>query len=237
MKTFVMGDIHGSYDALIQCIERSGFNPKIDTLISLGDICDGHPQTRQVIDYLLTLKNLIVCKGNHDSSTEGCGNVEFGWSLGWMITGKEIPLCWYQGGQFTAASYDYDRRNVPQSHINILKNAHPYYIDENNNLYVHGGFDERYLIEEQDIETLMWNRDLIYKYCRGHAKHPIENYNQVFLGHTTTQAISHDVEAVTPIISHNVIALDTGGGWNGKLTIMNVETLEYWQSDLMTPYQ
>jgi len=233
IKTYCCGDIHGNYDGLMQCIERSNFNPETDRLISLGDICDGHRNTKQVIDYLLTLKNFILCRGNHDSSLCGCGNVDYGWSLGWMLTGKEIPLCWYQGGQFTAASYDYNRKNVPQSHINLLKGALPYFIDDKNNLYVHGGFKLRKSVEEQDPEFLIWDRDLVYKYGRGYAKHPIKKYNHVFLGHTSTQAIKHDWEATDPIISYNVIALDTGGGWNGKLTIMDVETLEYWQSDVM----
>ena len=30
----------------------------------------------------------------------------------------------------------------------------------------------------------------------------------------------------------NIWALDTGAGWSGKLTIMNVNTHEYWQLDL-----
>jgi serine/threonine protein phosphatase 1 len=148
-----------------------------------------------------------------------------------------IPLWENQGGRATMLSYDYDRRNVPQSHIDLLKSAVPYYIDDRNNLYVHGGFDERYPIEEQDPETLMWDRDLVYKYGRGYAKGPIKEYKRVFLGHTSTQGIMHDWNATDPIITDNVIALDTGGGWNGKLTIMNVDTLEYWQSDIQTPSQ
>jgi serine/threonine protein phosphatase 1 len=28
--------------------------------------------------------------------------------------------------------------------------------------------------------------------------------------------------------------IDTGAGWSGKLTIMNVDTKEYWQSDLIS---
>lgn len=35
-----------------------------------------------------------------------------------------------------------------------------------------------------------------------------------------------------PIHVCNVWNLDTGAGWSGKLTIMNVTTKEYWQSDL-----
>lgn len=234
MSIFVIGDIHGNLDALLQCIERSGFNQEQDTLISLGDICDGKHQTKQLIDYLLTSKNFILCAGNHDSSVEGCGNVEYGWALGWMLNGKEIPLWWHQGGMATALSYDYNRRNVPQSHINLLKNARPYYIDENNNLFVHGGYNPIKPIEEHDREYLMWDRDLAYAFGRKYAKDPLP-YRHVFLGHTSTQGIAHSRDATEPITHLNVTCLDTGGGWNGKLTIMDVETLEYWQSDLQSP--
>lgn len=41
MRTLVMGDIHGGYKALMQCLERSKFDYEKDTLIQLGDICDG----------------------------------------------------------------------------------------------------------------------------------------------------------------------------------------------------
>jgi len=40
-KTFVIGDIHGGYKALLQCFARSGFDYKKDKLICLGDITDG----------------------------------------------------------------------------------------------------------------------------------------------------------------------------------------------------
>lgn len=44
MKRFVVGDIHGGYKALAQCLKRSEFDPEKDFLISLGDICDGWPE-------------------------------------------------------------------------------------------------------------------------------------------------------------------------------------------------
>ena len=50
MRTFVIGDIHGGYLSLKQCLERSSFNYEEDTLISLGDICDGWPETKRCID-------------------------------------------------------------------------------------------------------------------------------------------------------------------------------------------
>ncbi len=40
-KTYAMGDVHGAHKAVIQCLERSGFDKKKDELILLGDIADG----------------------------------------------------------------------------------------------------------------------------------------------------------------------------------------------------
>jgi serine/threonine protein phosphatase 1 len=224
MSTFVIGDIHNRYQALEQCIERSHIDKQKDTLISLGDICDG-PQTGtdKVINTLLGFKNLIICAGNHDGE----------WFKNYLKTGVELPIWVHQGGYYTLLSYDSKRENIPQSHINLINNELPYYIDELNNLYVHGGFDERYPIETQDPIEIMWNRELACSYgSNGQQKAPITTYNRIFLGHTSSQFITCNDANDRPIITNNVIMVDTGAGWIGKLTIMNVETLEYWQSDI-----
>lgn len=38
-----------------------------------------------------------------------------------------------------------------------------------------------------------------------------------------------------PLKIGNLVCLDTGGGWDGKLTIMNIDTEQYWQSELQLP--
>ena len=75
-NTFVIGDIHGSYRALLQCLEKSRFNYQNDTLICLGDVADGWPETSQAIEELLRIENLIYVMGNHDF-----------WAVDWMETG------------------------------------------------------------------------------------------------------------------------------------------------------
>lgn len=222
-KTFVVGDIHNRISAFNQCLEQSSFDKINDRLIVLGDVVDGLDAALfEVFEVLIGIKHLVVILGNHDL-----------WFKNWVETGVELPIHIHQGGYFSLKSYDFDRRNAPQSHIDLLKNALPYYIDELNNLYVHGGFRTHQPIESQPVERLMWDRDLAYAYGRRYAKNPLP-YRHVFLGHTSTQAIAHSMEATKPITYLNVTCLDTGGGWNGKLTIMNVETLAYWQSDKQT---
>jgi len=53
----------------------------------------------------------------------------------------------------------------------------------------------------------------------------------VFVGHTTTQKPYPDMK---PVHASNVWNLDQGAGWSGKLTLMNIDTKEYFQSDLVT---
>jgi serine/threonine protein phosphatase 1 len=84
MRRFVMGDIHGAYPALLQCLTRSGFNYEADLLIQLGDIVDGYDESYCCVEELLKINNLICIKGNHDV-----------WFLEFIQTGQH-PKFWGQ---------------------------------------------------------------------------------------------------------------------------------------------
>ena len=88
----------------------------------------------------------------------------------------------------------------------------------------------------------MWDRKLInsaYQTQRLNPTHKYSMYDEIYVGHTTVQIFKRFKERSTiqtedndsPMFLCNVIALDTGAGWNGKLTIMNCDTKEYFQSD------
>jgi serine/threonine protein phosphatase 1 len=90
-------------------------------------------------------------------------------------------------------------------------------------------------LEKHSQEFLMWDRSLLTKaWRRSHANPDFKfgPYEEIFLGHTTTE-LYHTLE---PLHVCNVWALDTGAGWSGKLTIMDVKTKEYWQSDLSSDF-
>jgi serine/threonine protein phosphatase 1 len=245
MRTLVIGDIHGNYKALMQCLERSAFNYKKDVLISLGDVVDGHCQSYEVVEELLKVKNLISIKGNHDD-----------WFLQWLQTGVN-PSNWGQGQKATGLSYleksrpgsewyEYDKiginctiktNDIPDNHIAFFENQLNYYLDNNNNLFVHGGFNRHYPLEEQG-DILWWDRDLwsqalSWRQVRKgslnetHKFNMIGDYKEVFIGHTSTQFWNED----KPMNAANIWNLDTGGGWFGKVSIMDVKTKEFWQSD------
>ena len=220
MRTLVIGDIHGRYEAFIDVLKKSNFDYKYDKLIVLGDVCDGDVGVREVIDTLLGMKKLVYILGNHDKCS-------FQWMIG-EHTEYTNRIWWNQGGIHTVASYDFKKDNVPIDHKVLFSKAKLYH-EEKGCLFVHGGIDPSKPIDKQEEHTLLWDRQLIE-----YAKHnKVGTWNKVFIGHTTTEIIEKG--KTTPITFNNLIMMDTGAGWTGKLTIMDIDTEEYWQSEKQTP--
>lgn len=214
MRTLAVGDIHGGFKALVQALERASFDPHNDRLISLGDVCDGWSQTRETIEYFRTLPNLIFIRGNHDL-----------WTQEWMETGVAHTEHLRQGGQATLDSY---REGVPESHRRVFQSARPFYLDGNHQLFIHAGFEPDVPLEEQDEDRFYWDRSLYMAAAHCKDAFYIPEFTRVFIGHTPTLKVRRDA---TPIIWGNLINLDQGAGWEGRLTVMDVNSLDYWQSD------
>lgn len=212
-RSFVLGDIHGAYRALIQCFERSGFDRDEDELICLGDVCDGWPETKRCIDELLRVKNLVYILGNHDT-----------WLLQWMKTG-EVENIWYvQGGE--ASIHSYSGGPIPPGHIEFLENAKPYHLKDNA-LFVHAGIDPSVRLEKQSNDIFLWDRSLARKALNHFVKGEqmkLSSFDEIYVGHTPT---TYGV----PVRACEVWLMDTGAGWSGQLSIMDVATKEYFVSD------
>lgn len=245
MRTLVVGDIHGNYKGFKQALKRSNFDYDNDTLISLGDLVDGHEESYKVIGELYQISNLLLIKGNHDE-----------WFKHFIRTGRH-PEGWRQGAIATAESYtkelsrecvvgkfeteiivDLTPEDIPEHHRDLLDQQVAYIIDEKNRLFVHGGFNRHSLVVNQAEHTFYWDRDFWNSALSYEAmtSGPLEekpkfkikdNFTEVFLGHTSTEFWGTD----KPMNAANVWNLDTGGGWYGRITIMDVDTKEYWQSD------
>ena len=216
MRTFVIGDIHGAHKALLQCLQRSGWDGEKDRLIVLGDVCDVYPEVRQCIDTLIALKHCDYIIGNHDL-----------WALDWATQGLKPAVWLEQGGDQTIRSYG--GGPMPREHVDFLNRAHRW-LEVDGRVFVHAGFDPDKPLETQSLEVLAWDRGLLRRaWKEEHAgrSRPIGSYNEIFLGHTPAGIF----QGVVPLHVCNVWAMDTGAGWSGPLTLMDVETKEYWQSD------
>jgi len=213
MKTFVIGDIHGAYRALKQCVERSKIYYEEDRLICLGDVVDGWGETPEAIEELKKFKNLIYILGNHDL-----------WTYDWLEFGAS-PVIWTeQGGRATIDSYVKRRGELMIPHRKFFRKAVYYFIDEKNRIYVHGGFNPDMPIEDQHEDFITWNRSLFEEALCNKGKY--SKYDEIYLGHTTTSSFSK-----YPFKAGNVWLMDQGAGFEGYLSILDVDTKEFWQSN------
>lgn len=96
---------------------------------------------------------------------------------------------------------------------------------------MHGGFNTDVLLKSHSAQALVWDRTLLDMAWKKHIagrKCQLGKYKDIFVGHTTTELYN----TLQPIHVCNVWNIDTGAGWSGKLTIMDVDSKKYWQSDL-----
>ena len=220
MQRFVITDIHGYYLALLQCMERSRFDMEKDLLICLGDTCDRGPQTCESFEELLKIKNLLYILGNHDlcfrEHIESQGD-------------NPEPLWTRQGGRSTLKSYP---AGIPASHIKLLSEALLYLVIDNM-LFVHAGLDPNKAIESNSTHDLLWNRNLIEQAYQGRGiGNKLTPYTKVFAGHTPTT--QKNFNSLKPLIFNEFRLLDTGVIHGKHLSIMNIDTDEYFQSNLVS---
>ncbi len=227
-RTLVIGDIHGGLRALQQVLERSEVQPE-DTLIFLGDYVDGWSESAQVISFLIQLSSHQACvfmKGNHDM-----------WCENWLDSGL-APHTWLlHGGSMTAESYRSLNMSSRTEHLMFFNQMKHFHIDAQNRLFVHAGFASIYGPEDEyDESNFLWDRTLwetamvmdqgIQKDSNFFPKR-LKLFKEIFIGHTPTLNYGTEV----PMNRCNVWNLDTGAAFYGKLSIMDIDTKEFWQSD------
>lgn len=257
-RIFVIGDIHGAHIPLKQCLERSGFDKENDLLITLGDICDGWPYVYECVEELLTIKNRIDIIGNHDNWFQYW--LQFGLHPDeWAQGGRGTALSYlreidkedliqpkpYSRGYITALNSG----DIPESHRRFFENQIPYYKDDKKRLFIHAGFYRFQTLShmlQQDPSVFYWDRDLWNKALSVHKGEKLkfkEEFTEIYIGHTATLNWSYNEKKVnsiiipgnepitTPMHADIIWNLDTGAGSHGKLTIMDIDTKQYWQSD------
>ena len=230
-KTVVIGDIHGGLRALQQVLEK-GKITKTDLLIFLGDYVDGWSESPQVLDFLIELQKTHHCifiKGNHDALL-----------LDWLTDNKENidEEMWRKhGGSATVLAYKTVSTERKRSHIEFLKSLHNYYIDSHNRLFIHAGFTNMNGVAFEYFPKLFyWDRSLWetalalderLETTDQHYPKRFTLYKEIYIGHTPVTRIGK----TTPIQKATVWNVDTGAAFNGPLTLMDINTKEFWQSD------
>ena len=220
MNTWVLGDVHGQYEALKQVIARSGFDYKRDKLIFLGDVVDKGNGPFECIIELMAIENKVLILGNHDAA--------FANYLTHTIDANEWLHEAYTLQQWIEA--DKSTKAIAWQFFSLQV---PYFVDEKNRCFIHGGFVPTQSLEDQEVETFLYDRALWQEALRCHPSRlqTRNDFTEIFIGHTPTVKFGTTI----PMLRAGTWNLDTGAGHEGgRLTIMNVATKAYVQSDTVT---
>ncbi len=67
MARYVIGDIQGCYNSLIELINKISFNPSIDKIYLVGDLVNRGKQSLEVLQWIYKHQDsIITVLGNHD---------------------------------------------------------------------------------------------------------------------------------------------------------------------------
>lgn len=214
MAVYVISDIHGEYDMLIDLLSKIQLKDS-DTLYILGDILDRGPHPIKVLLKLMNMPNVICMVGNHELMAAEC--------LGFFtqkITEETIAdlneemldnlILWqqYNGGDTTINEFRALSPDMRQEVMDFIGDFEVYEeiaVAGKKYLLVHGGlggFSPEKDIEDYSLKELIWDR----------AEYDRQYYPDVYVvtGHTPTQTIKENPRPGYIYREKNHIALDCG---------------------------
>lgn len=223
-RVYAIGDIHGRDDLFAELIEliRADNAARHDaevTLILLGDLVDRGPQSAEVVERAMRLKEEFVDTrlliGNHEECflaalTGDVRRVRYFMRIGGEAT---VRSYWKDDLSFVESSFEDVAeqlpKKVPAEHMNFLAGGENI-VEIGNYLFVHAGIRPGVAIEKQSLGDLRWIREEFLHDERDHGA-------MIVHGHT----ICDDIDEWP-----NRIGIDTGAYRSGVLTAIVLEGVE-----------
>ncbi len=208
-RLIAIGDIHGCSQAIETLIEAIAPTEQ-DTIVTLGDLIDRGPDSRNVVEQLMALQSrcrLIPLLGNHELMLIS------------VLDGLAPSHQWQMaGGMQTIASYGGSVSQIPDSHLDFIRGFLPYH-ETDEFLFIHANYLADLDLEEQPEYTAFW------EHLTNVMPPPHRSGKIAVVGHTpqTTGEI---------LDTGHLICVDTccfAGGW---LTALDVQTRQTWQADV-----
>lgn len=195
-RQIAIGDIHGCYDLLKELIEEViRFDPSGDMLIFLGDYIDRGEKSREVVEYVLRLRErhpdaVILLKGNHEALAYN--------ALTAKESRKEMVLWRLNGGDKTIASY-VSASQAKECLIPFIESLELFY-ETDTHIFVHGGIPYGQSLITVTPEDLLWDRSFSYK-----------GEKVLIIGHTPKSEVATFNQG-------KIICVDTGAYMTGVLS-------------------
>ena len=206
-KRWVIPDIHGCSKTLRSLIENAIKPSRWDELIFLGDYIDRGPDSKGVIDYIMSLQHkeydIRLLMGNHEEYCvkawdEDKNKTRF---LGLSFRTKTQKMWELHGGKETLASFKVDfASEIAEKYIDWMRNL-SLYIETEKHILVHAGMNFSIDDPFTDRFAMLWTKE--FKVVPSKIRN-----KKVIHGHTPV-----DLEFMDHVIksdSYHFIDLDNG---------------------------
>lgn len=212
-RDFIVGDIHGCFDALREAISAHQFDESQDRLFSVGDLVDRGASSEEAVDWI-ALPWFHAVRGNHEQMAIG------------VAAGRHDQANYLRnGGGWFLALDDYQQQLVAQCFDTL-----PVAIEIDHAVgrvgIVHadiwgGSWDEFTAEIESDlsnsrrhklVEVAMWSRSRI----QARDETGISDLFALFVGHTPVKA---------PTVLGNVAFIDTGAVFGNGLCMLDIASV------------
>jgi serine/threonine protein phosphatase 1 len=209
-RTIAIGDIHGclpALEALLGAIQPG----TDDTLVLLGDYVDRGPQSREVIERLMQLREhcrLVPLLGNHDAMMLDVYDGQTQLYIDWLLF----------GGSATLESYGTLKpEDIPAEHIDFLRGCRLFFETERH-FFIHGNYQAELPLDAQPRETLLWES------LKAREPGPHCSGKLAIVGHTSQK--SGEILDLGYLKCIDTRCYDVG--W---LSAFDIESNQVWQAD------
>lgn len=207
MRTFIIGDIHGCYDELMELTKAIDLKHE-DRLISLGDIVDRGNKSKEVYEFFKNRPNSLVLMGNHERKHLN-GILSYAQEIVKVQLGEQYP-----------------------EFIEWLKTLN-YYHETEEAIIIHAFFEHDKSLKEQKEEVLSGStsgdRYLAKKY-------PENTYWSEYYKGEKPIIYGHHVVGDSPKIINNTYGIDTGSCHGNYLTAIELPCFQIHQVKAQKDY-
>lgn len=224
---YVIPDVHGAAVLLERVCNRilplRKSDGGTDRLVFLGDYIDRHIDSHKVLDFLIGIEKeygdqVDFLMGNHELMLLEAFNLRPGKEVTLQSQRGNFNMWLNNGGLHTLAGYmeragieepllSYPKNRIldliPREHIEFMQRLKKC-CQIDNYVFVHGGMDPLIDASKQDLEVLVWDRDLMKRVLRQVENKTEQEWDKVIV--TGHNVLSH----CNPIVTEKYLMLDCG---------------------------
>ncbi|MBK1673500.1 phosphoprotein phosphatase [Ectothiorhodospira shaposhnikovii] len=214
-RDFVVGDLHGMFHVLELGLEKLGFDPDHDRMISVGDLIDRGPESHRALEFI-EAPWFHAVQGNHEQLLLD------------SALDKDLACSWLtlNGGEWWVSLPQHQQTRF-QEEIRKLPLAIEVETDLGRVGIVHADippemnwqtFIQRLEKEQRLRDFAVWSRKRINRLIRGEEITPVQGIDLVIFGHTPIPEAR---------LRGNIYYLDTGAAYShhaqgAKLSILQI---------------